>query len=161
MWRWLETIPQIIEAAAKSQTGVLALVVIVLGVIGVIFFRREPLLYKVRIYVFMFVGFGLFLVSAYRVELPPPITKTDNPATQPENTSDEANALVTLGNHERTLGRKDEARTAFTEARSIYKANNNRLARPTYSWAWVNLSASSIATTRPAKPLSRRAQSTE
>ena len=121
MWRWLEAIPQIIEAAAKSQTGVLALVVIVLGGVGFIFFRREPLLYKVGIYVFMFVGFGLFLVSVYRVELPPAITKTDSPTPQPENPSAEANALVTLGNHERTLGRNDEARTAFTEARSIYK----------------------------------------
>ena len=39
----------------------------------------------------------------------------------------EANVLLSLGEFERDLGRYNEARTAFTEARSIYQAVNDRL----------------------------------
>jgi len=56
----LKEVPKIIAAAAKSPLGVLALIILVLAVLAVIFFKTANDNVRVSIFVLMFFGFGLF-----------------------------------------------------------------------------------------------------
>ena len=133
MWEWLNTIPSIIEAATRSPLGIIVLIIVILGIIGITFFRRAPLRHKTGIYILMFVGFPLFLLFVHffipdLLDFPRSGSKLmNNPGTQPQNRSDQAGALLTLGIEELKRGHTDQARIAFIKARSIYKANSHPL----------------------------------
>ena len=121
------SIPKIITAAAVSQLGIWALIIIVLGLIAFLFFRRAPVGYKVGVFVFMFIGFGLFGVATSRVELPPFGSQTQVQSKQEQDRLSKANALLELADRERTLGHNDKARAAYIKARTLYEAAGNRL----------------------------------
>jgi tetratricopeptide (TPR) repeat protein len=121
----VEHIPQIIAEAAKSQLGIWALIIIALGLVGFGFFRQAPLLFRAGIYVFMFIGFGLFGVAAFRVEPIPPGSQTK--VQSDSRTSPEAGLLLSRATQYRLSGRNDQARAAYAEARTLYKAVEDRL----------------------------------
>ena len=121
------SIPKIITAAAVSQLGIWALIIIALGLIAFLFFRRAPFGYKVGVFVFMFIGFGLFGVATSRVELPPSGSQTQVQSKQEQDRLSKANALLELADRERTLGHNDKAREAYIKARTLYEAAGNRL----------------------------------
>lgn len=66
MEKFLEYAPQIITAAAKDPLGIVALVVLVLSVIGILFFRDASVKVRIVMYVLMFFGFSGFAVLAFQ-----------------------------------------------------------------------------------------------
>jgi tetratricopeptide (TPR) repeat protein len=137
MW---EHIPSIIEEAAKSPLGIWALVIIASGILGFAFFRRAPTAVKAGIFVFMFVGFGLFGLAASRVEpvpskpgphKPEPSAgikpSAEKPPKEKRASSSPAARLLRQAREHSLADRNDQARAAYGEARLLYKQVQNRL----------------------------------
>lgn len=53
---FIEHAPQIIEQAAKSTLGILALMVLVLAVLSLIFFKNAPVKIRIAIFITLFIG---------------------------------------------------------------------------------------------------------
>ena len=61
-------IPEIIHAAAGSNLGIFALMIVALALLGFVFFRTSPHSIRVGIFVLLFAGvsgFGFALMQAY------------------------------------------------------------------------------------------------
>src|SRR5258707_9148296 len=56
----LKSVPDIIKAAADSNLGILALIILVLTSLAILFFRKADDTVRVGIFVLMFAGLGLF-----------------------------------------------------------------------------------------------------
>ena len=122
MW---EAIPESIRAAATNRLGILALVVIVLGLVAVVFFLDASLLFKFGVFIFMFIGFGLFFAFASRIENTSSSFRTrvssDNKKLR------EAQSILAAAKQHYLFDRNDEARATYTEARTLYRAVGDRL----------------------------------
>jgi hypothetical protein len=81
----VQSVPEIITAAAKSPLGVAALIIVALSLIGLAFFRNESANVKIAIYVLMFIGFICFGVALIRTSpAPPTVTTTLPPSPTPK-----------------------------------------------------------------------------
>ena len=67
-----KSLPEIIEKAATSTLGILALMIIVLAILAYIFFRGADVKVRVVIYVMLFFGVVAFGVALQKVNPPPP-----------------------------------------------------------------------------------------
>lgn len=67
MNKLLDNAPAIIREAAQSALGILALVVLLLSVLALAFFTSASEGVRVAIFVFIFLGAGLFVVSVLRL----------------------------------------------------------------------------------------------
>lgn len=117
MW---EAIPKIIAAAATSHRGIWALIITIIGVVALIFFRHEPLLFKAGAFILMFIGLGFFGFLASRISVRQPDPK-------PIVSDDSAQRVLQRAKRHDFSDHNDEARTAYTEARTLYKQEQNRL----------------------------------
>ena len=131
---WLETLfeqlPEIIAQAAASRLGLFALMIVALSLIGFFFFRHAETRVRVGIFVLLFVGVVLFGVQLFRTEPATPIIATDVPRTfvsEPSEILNEARALLDQADESRLSGRNDQARAAYTEARTLFKQVEDRL----------------------------------
>ena len=116
MWK---AIPESIRAAATSKLGILALVVIVLGLVAVVFFLDASFLFKFGVFIFMFIGFGLFFAFASRAELKSSSSRTK--VSSDRKTSVAARSMLDAAKQHYLLDRNDKARDAYTEARTLYR----------------------------------------
>ena len=66
MGKLIDHAPEIIRAAAQSRLGVLALMVLVVGILGYVFFRRASEAAKASVFVLILVGVGLFAYAAVK-----------------------------------------------------------------------------------------------
>ena len=136
----LKDIPKIISAAAKSPLGIWALIIVILGLVALGFFHQAPIPSKVGIYIFMFIGLGIFGFVVSRVEIGPSDSSTELPdnvevrASDPptgvpdvSETLSEARRMLDSAIQYSLLGRNDQAREAFAEARTLYRAVEDRL----------------------------------
>ena len=67
-----QSAPKIIEQAARSTLGILALMILALSALGFFFFRRSPEWIRAVIYVLLFVGVVSFSVATIRSVKGPP-----------------------------------------------------------------------------------------
>ena len=82
----LDNAPSIIEAAAQSTLGILALLVLTVGAIAYLFFRDSGDRVKVGVFSMIFVGaagFGLAVVSAANPAGPTPTDSDETASTPP------------------------------------------------------------------------------
>jgi len=69
-----KSLPDIIKAAAQSQLGILALLVVALSILAYVFFAKATVNVRVGIFVLLFagvVGFGVAMFRALDANLPP------------------------------------------------------------------------------------------
>jgi len=87
----IETLPEILKQAAQSQLGTLALMTIILGIIGYIFFRKAGEKARLFVFVILFAGVAAFAVSISRVPTLPAKGSSDPakylPATVKQRTT--------------------------------------------------------------------------
>ena len=63
----VENTPKIINEAAQSALGILALVILVLAVLAVIFFKRDDAKIRIGVFGVLFLAFiGLSLLAVYK-----------------------------------------------------------------------------------------------
>ena len=70
-----KTLPDIIKAAAQSQLGILALLVVALSILAYAFFAKAAVRVRVGIFVLLFagvIGFGVAMFRSVDANLPPP-----------------------------------------------------------------------------------------
>lgn len=83
----IESAPGIIEQAAKSPLGILALMVLAISVLGVVFFRGASEKTRARMFVLMFVGVASFGYAIFRKVQPngsdSPNTRSADGSSQP------------------------------------------------------------------------------
>ena len=133
MVKLFEQLPRIIGEAAKSPRGILALAIAVLSIIGFLFFDEAPVEVRIGIFALMFGGFAGFVLLAFTRYRPsePSAGKTDEirPSEQNEKGGLRAKGDEKLEDAEelRLSGRNDQARSAYEEARTLYKHEQNRL----------------------------------
>ena len=124
-----ENAPKIIEAA-KSPLGIVALVVLVLSVVAVIFFRTDPVEYRVAAFMALFVGFGLFVRAIFRKgggitsqNRPQIVAKEAGESSLRQN----ARTMLDRGRKSYFAGRQDDAVSAYEQARALFKQAGDRL----------------------------------
>jgi hypothetical protein len=83
MDKLFEQAPKIIEEAAKSPLGLLALMIMALSILALFFFRKASPRIRVGIFLVVFVGFLLLGVALYRVILPGRDRGSESPRPQP------------------------------------------------------------------------------
>lgn len=69
-----KSLPDIIKAAAQSQLGILALLVVALSILAYVFFAKATVKIRIGIFVLLFagaIGFGVAMFRASDVGLPP------------------------------------------------------------------------------------------
>ena len=69
-----KSLPDIIKAAAQSQLGILALLVVALSILAYVFFAKAAVKVRVGIFVLLFagvIGFGVAVLRASDADLPP------------------------------------------------------------------------------------------
>jgi hypothetical protein len=80
----IETSPAIIKEAAQSELGILALMVIALGAVGYIFFRKAREKARLAVFTALFVGVAAFAAAVVRVRSnTPPATASTPTVTSP------------------------------------------------------------------------------
>lgn len=94
MEQLFQSLPDIIKAAAQSQLGILALLVVALAVLAYVFFATAAVRVRVGIFLLLFagvVGFGVAMFRASNADraAPPNATVAPNPVL-----SDEARTLL-------------------------------------------------------------------
>ena len=70
-----KSLPDIIKAAAQSQLGIMALLVVALSILAYVFFAKAAVKIRVGIFVLLFagvIGFGVAMFRASDPNLPPP-----------------------------------------------------------------------------------------
>lgn len=115
MW---SNLPNILAEAAKSPLGISALVILVLAFLAYGLFRRENSKIKVRIFLFIFIGFIAAAITIIIIE------------NMPENlteSSQEAAYLLYLGDEYALSEMNDEAEKRYFQARDIYKKDQNEI----------------------------------
>ncbi len=93
MDKLIERLPEIINAAAQSHLGILALLSIALSVLAYVFFARASEKVRVGIFVLLFLGVFGFGTAMFRESIPAP--KTDTPVTAKAPLSKEAKLILT------------------------------------------------------------------
>lgn len=89
-----KSLPDIIKAAAQSQLGILALLVVALSILAYVFFAAAAVRVRVGIFVLLFAGviaFGIAMFRASDADHPTPPKAAD---AQPADLSDEARTLL-------------------------------------------------------------------
>lgn len=61
---FFENLPETIRAGSQSTLGILALIVCVIAIIALFFFRRENSIVKFGVFVILILSFGLFYYAA-------------------------------------------------------------------------------------------------
>ena len=124
MWKALS---KIIQAAATSRLGIWALIIVVLGLTAFFFFHREPLLFKVGIFAFLFIGLAVVGFFASRISSDSEPRRSETGVPSDSKTSSKAQSILDDAKQHYLLDRNDQARTAYTEARALFKADGDRL----------------------------------
>jgi hypothetical protein len=86
----IKSVPEIIKAAAQSYLGILALMVLVIGVIAYLFFKESPHQIRVAIVVLMLGGVAAFGVAAMRLQKSEAENTLNSKKTQMDAQSQEA-----------------------------------------------------------------------
>ena len=125
MDKLFERLPRIIAEAARTRWGILALVIATFSIIGMIFSSDAPV--AVRIAMFVFMSF-VFMSSAFAGFVLLAFTRHP-PSEQNEKGGLRAKADETLEDAEklRLSGSNDRARSAYEEARTLFKQVGDRL----------------------------------
>ena len=133
MDNFIDQMPKIIRESAKSPLGILALAIAVLSLIGVLFFREASVDVRIAIFALMFAGFAGFVLLAFTRYRPGEAsegkTKEIRRTEQSEKGDLRAKADGRYKDAEksRISGRNDQARSAYEEAHTLYKHEQNRL----------------------------------
>ena len=124
MW---ENLPKIIKEAAGSDLGIWALIILALSIIGYLFFYKDHPKIKFLVFTMLFIGFGLFGYSISKVKelKPPQPIPTISELTSPKNSK--AHDLLKEADQFSFNDRNDEAREAYSQAKALYKAVDDRL----------------------------------
>ncbi len=121
-----QSAPRIIEEAARSTLGILALMILALSVLGFFFFRRSSERTRTVVYLLLFVGVASFSVATVRsASSPAPPSETDTtprsdsrhgrrPAGQPSD----GNRPMSVETHNAVAGPLSTDRDAPTPLRS-------------------------------------------
>lgn len=81
----IQTVPEIIRAAAQSLNGILALMILILGTLGYFTIRKAGAKERVGVFVMLFAGvvlFGVAVVQSQRRDLVPSKIATPSPTAQ-------------------------------------------------------------------------------
>jgi tetratricopeptide (TPR) repeat protein len=145
MW---EQIPTFIAVSAKNPLGIWALIIFALSMIGLVCFHNGERPIKIRIFILIFLGFGLsgcttptlepatvdllrnaekYRVSGRNEQARAAYAKARAQFRQEQNRVGEANVLLALGDLERKLGRNEQAHATYTEARTLFRQVKDRL----------------------------------
>ncbi len=133
MDNFIDQMAKIIRESAKSPLGISALAIAVLSLIGVLFFREASVEVKIAIYALMFAGFAGFVLLAFRRhgagDTQHHKTEEIQPTEQSEKGGLRAKGDEKLEDAEnlRLSWRNDQARSAYEEARTLYKQVGDRL----------------------------------
>lgn len=80
----VKSAPDIIRESAQSPLGIIALIIFVLSIIGLIFFRNEKPAIKVAIFVLMLVSFIGFGIVVYRASSTQAFIPSVSPSSNPQ-----------------------------------------------------------------------------
>ncbi len=133
MDKLFEQLPKIIRGAARSRYGILALVVVALSLVGVLLFRDTSEWVRLAMFVLMlggFAGFVLLVFSRFAPESPPEARPEIPRPAQPSRKAGlqgKGDKALAEAERQRMLGRNDQARAAYGEARTLYKQVEDRL----------------------------------
>jgi TolA-binding protein len=120
MEKLIEQAPKIIEAAAKSPLGLLALMILALSILAFLFFRKAALRLRVSMFMVVFLGFVFLGAALYQV------TTTDKSFTAGPNAPTSPRG-ITIGRvlkqeHLPPLGNPDDEKELFLWLNNFFEA---------------------------------------
>lgn len=95
MEQLFKSLPDIIKAAAQSQLGILALLVVALSILAYVFFARASMKVRIGIFVLLFAGVIGFGVAVLRASDPAVAPQAGEARAQKADLSSEARTLLT------------------------------------------------------------------
>lgn len=112
--------------AAKSLRGIWALAIFAPSMIGFVFLRRHELPIKIRIFVLMFLSFGLSGCTTPPLE-PASVEAKQETKSEPKTVTI-GHITWPIADFHRLSNRHELARTAYKEDRAFYRQEQNHLA---------------------------------